>query len=70
MLDRRVAFGILTMLFGLCASCNAETTTNNSQEDKSVTIPLENIWGHDRSLRELEPELSTQTESAITSPAV
>lgn len=47
----------LVSLVSLCASCDAETITNGNQKDKSVTIPLEHIWGHDRSLRELEPEL-------------
>lgn len=44
MLVRHVACGVMMVLFSLHLSCNAETTTNGNQEEKSVTIPLDQIW--------------------------
>lgn len=44
MLGQRVACGILIGLISLCASCRAETDSDTNQEDKSVTIPLDQIW--------------------------
>jgi|GEM_PF-3950613 len=44
----QVTFGVLMVLLTLCVNSHAETTTNGNQEDKSVTIPLDEIWAWQR----------------------
>ncbi len=44
MLARQVAYGVLAVLFIVCASCRADSEPGDGDEQQPVTIPLDQIW--------------------------
>lgn len=69
MLNQQVAIGVLMVLSGLCTSCHAETESDANQENKSVTIPLDQIWAYrmpgTQDVEALDGLLVTESRRAI-----